>query len=113
MPLTPISHSQALRVIHASLSPVWVFRHPPGSPELLADPIVWADILAIPPVTRSWLYNQTLIAAFLLDRDRFRPRMNRRVFFAHLANGADRPGQETVAEYRDFLVGELILKVAA
>ena len=115
--LRPITDSEARRVIYGSLSPAWVFRHTPSQPAFLRDAISWTDLLELPPVTRTWLYNQTLVAAFLLDRERFRPRMNRRVFFAHLApagagagGGASGGRRETVAAYRDFLLRELIIR---
>ncbi len=116
MPLRPVTDSEARRVIHASLSAVWVFRHAPSQPAFLREAIVWSDVLEIPPVTRSWLYTQTLVAAYLLDRERLRPRLNRRVFFGHLALAAGVPAagipgrRETVEDYRDFLLRELIVR---
>ncbi len=112
MPLRAITDSEARRVIHASLSPVWVFRFNPGQPQFRDETIAWIDILEIPPITRSWLYTQTLVAAYLLDGRFRRPRLNRNVFFAHLATRLDGGGdsRETVADYRDFLQRELILE---
>ncbi len=126
MSMRPVTDFEARQVIYASLSPVWAFRFTPALPKFLQEAIAWADILEIPPVTRSWLYNQTLVAAYFLDRDRFRyrPRMNRKVFFARLApadGGAGEAGEgaglnagpagpETAASYRDFLVRELIIQ---
>lgn len=108
MPLRPMTDFEAREVIYASLSPIWVFRFTPMSPRFLAEIIAWADILEIPPVTKTWLYSQTLVAAYLHDRRFHHPRLNRKVFFAHLAATGD--GGETVADYRDFLSRELILR---
>ncbi len=109
MPLRPIDDYEAREVIHASLSPVWVFPHTVSQPAFLEDAIVWADILEIPPVTRSWLHTQILLAAYLYDGRFHLPRLNRNVFFVHLAAAGD----ETVADYRDFLMSELILREPA
>ena len=112
MTLRPSTDLEARRVIHASLAPVWVFRFSPEQSRFLDETIVWSDILGIPPVSRSWLYTQTLVAAYLLDGRSRRPRLNRKVFLAHLTPylEGDVDSRETVADYRDFLQRELIYK---
>ena len=95
-----------MRVIHSSLTTIWVFRHGHDQPEFLQENINWGDILEISEVTKSWLYTHTILTV----RSEFpslRGRMNEIKYWDHL----DETEEETVQAYRDFLMKWLKVRV--
>lgn len=106
MPLRPPTEEEAEEVIFDSLGTVWEFEHEPGDPNFLEEIFSWTDILAIPPVNKTWLHTHTLVATYLLDPDHIRPSMNRNLFFDHVGN----TDEETVSDYRQFLLEVLTIR---
>lgn len=95
---------EAQQIIHGSLNNIFAFEHEPDEPGFLEEVIRWDDILAIPPVNKTFLRTNLLVAAEVLLPGSS-PNIIRSIFFEHLDNTA----QETVEEYREFLKIELIL----
>lgn len=92
------------KIIHISLSPVFVFEHKPDDPRFLQEVIVWKDILEIPPVTKTFLRTNTLVAAMAVVPNS-EPTLPQKAYFKHL----DETKQETVKSYRDFLKNRIVL----
>jgi hypothetical protein len=93
------------RIIHISLSPVFVFEHGPDDPGFLTETISWEDILGIPPVTKPFIRTNTLVATMAVIPDSH-PTLAPKAFFKHLTDTK----QETVQDYKDFLQPRLILR---
>jgi hypothetical protein len=104
MALRNPTDDEAERIIHGSLSTIFVFKHKPGNPDFLKEVIRWKDILSIPPVNKTFLHMNTLVTAEVLLPGS-RPVLNRKLFFRHL----DETEKETVKKYRDFLQLRLFL----
>lgn len=98
MALRNPTNEETQRIIHASVGAVFVFEHPPDDPRFLDEIISWKDILAIPPVTKTFLHTNTLVATMFVVPGS-QPFLNRKRYFRHL----DETEEETVREYRDFL----------
>ena len=103
MALRGPTDDEAQQIIHGSLSGLFVFKNEPG-PEFLKETIRWKDILAIPPVTKTFLHMNTLVTAEVLLPGSL-PTLNRKLFFRHL----DETEQETVKKYQAFLKLRLVL----
>lgn len=98
-----LSNEQAVTVVHDSLAALWDFGVPRQDPKFPDEEIRWPDLLALPPVTKTYLYYQTLVAAYLLDRQNHKPSMNQRKFFEHV----DTTASEDVRTYAGFIVSWL------
>ena len=103
--MAALTEQESLEVVYSSLITVWNFAHPPSDPSFPQDRIVWSDILQLPPVTKTWLYYQTLVAAYVLDPIHYRPGMNQKKYFAHLDSTSD----ESVQQYATFLRNEIVI----
>lgn len=86
------------RIIRSSLGTVVAFEHKADDPDFLEEIVPWKDILAIPPVTKTFLHTHTLVTV-VFEIPKSSASMNRKLFFKHL----DQTEEETVEEYRDFL----------
>jgi hypothetical protein len=104
MALRNPTDEEAQQIIHGSLSGIFVFQNEPNDPRFLDELIRWKDILAIPPVTKTFLHTNTLVTTEVLLPGSL-PTLNRPLFFKHL----DATKQETVKKYRAFLKLRLIL----
>jgi hypothetical protein len=104
MALRGPTDDEALRIIHGSLSGIFVFKNEPGNPDFLKETIRWKDILAIPPVTKTFLHMNTLVTTEVLLPGSL-PTLNRKLFFRHL----DETEQEAVKKYQAFLRLRLVL----
>lgn len=105
MPLRNPTDQETQRIIHASLRTVFTFEHDSDDPDFLTETITWQDILRIPPVTKQFLYTNTLVATEFLFPGA-QSTMNEFLFFEHLD---DPTLEETVQEYRDFLKFILVM----
>lgn len=106
MPLRNPTDEETQSIIHVSLSTLISFEHEPDEPEFLEEVIAWeADVLAIPPVTKTYLHTHTLVATINVIPGST-PSLSRNLFFAHLDETAD----ETVEQYRDFLRDLLLVE---
>ncbi|HEX5760060.1 MAG TPA: hypothetical protein VF121_12790 [Thermoanaerobaculia bacterium] len=108
MPIRNPTNSETQKIIHKSLGIVFVFKNKPDDPAFLKEVILWKDILEIPPVTKTFLHTNTLVATMSVVPDS-RPTLARKVYFRHL----DETQQETVKAYRDFLQPRIVLTVKA
>ncbi|HEV8580411.1 MAG TPA: hypothetical protein VGX68_15190 [Thermoanaerobaculia bacterium] len=104
MALRNPTDEEAQQIIHGSLSGIFAFKNEPDDPEFLKEIIRWKDILAIPPVTKTFLHMNTLVTTEVLLPGSL-PTLNRKLFFKHL----DETEQETVKKYRTFLQLRLVL----
>jgi hypothetical protein len=108
MPLQKLTEQEAERVVYDSLISVWTFKHKPGQSAFLEETIVWEDILALPPVNKTYLRTQMLVACLFLDPDNYKPAINTAVFNKHLDTK-----KELVRTYRDFLRKWVSIRVAS
>lgn len=92
------------KIIHKSLETVFIFKHKPDDPQFLKETIIWKDILEIPPVTKTFLRTNTLVATMSVVPNS-EPTLPQKVYFKHL----DNTKEETVKAYRDFLKTRIIL----
>lgn len=98
MALRNPTDEETQRIIRSSLGMVVAFEHDAGDPLFLEEIVPWKDVLAIPPVTKTFLHTHTLVTV-VFEIPRSSATMNRKLFFRHL----DQTEAETVEEYRDFL----------
>jgi hypothetical protein len=104
MPLRNPTDEETQRIIHISLSPVFVFKNKPDQLGFLQEVILWKDILGIPPVTKTFLHTNTLVATMSVIPNSH-PALGRKVFFKHL----DDTQKETVKDYLDFLQPRIVI----
>ena len=98
MALRNPTDEETQRIIRSSLGTVVAFEHEADDPAFLEEIVPWKDILAIPPVTKTFLHTHTLVTV-VFEIPNSSASMNRKRFFRHL----DETEEETVEEYRDFL----------
>ncbi|MEA2564056.1 MAG: hypothetical protein QOH06_5560 [Acidobacteriota bacterium] len=98
------TNEETQRIIHKSLENVFVFKNGPGAPGFLQEVIIWKDILELPPVNKTFLRTNTLVATMSVVPNSD-PTLPQKVYFKHL----DDTEEETVKAYRDFLKTRITL----